>query len=561
MQTIEPKALTELIAKIKARKAARLELKTPEEAIKLATSDPEGHRQAIAEAETTIDRFGNEITYNAKQQEFINAVSAGEDVVLIGAAGTGKTTCMRGAVLKLIETGKIGAIAPFGHKHLPGGTPGIVISAYTRRAVNNIRKNVSEDVKPNCITIHKLLEYEPVIYYDFDPITGKEIKKMIFEPKRDRARPISSTVRAIAYEEASMLGLDLYDKTGLALPHKPQEIFLGDIQQLPPIFGPAILGFKLQKLRVVELTEVYRQALESPILRLAHRILSGVPIPVEEYKEWHFEGQLKIHPWKKKISPTGATSTIANFFATAVDSNKYNPAEDIILMPFNKSFGTIEVNRHIATHLSWKRDALVHEIVAGYNKHYFAVGDKVMYEKNDAVIIKIETNPAYSGAQYQPASINLNYWGHRVGTKAEPGYASIGDVDDIDFVLSQVAGEKEDRVRQCSHQLTLRLSDAEVDVVLDTASAVNNLALGYAISIHKAQGSEWEKVFLIFHQSHNIMLQREMLYTAVTRAKKDLYIICEPETFTQGIEKQRIKGNTLAEKAEYFKGKYIEEEA
>jgi ATP-dependent exoDNAse (exonuclease V) alpha subunit len=51
------------------------------------------------------------------------------------------------------------------------------------------------------------------------------------------------------------------------------------------------------------------------------------------------------------------------------------------------------------------------------------------------------------------------------------------------------------------------------------------------------------------------MLQRELLYTGVTRAREELYVICEPESFTKGITSQRIKGNTLAEKAEYFKGK------
>jgi ATP-dependent exoDNAse (exonuclease V) alpha subunit len=51
------------------------------------------------------------------------------------------------------------------------------------------------------------------------------------------------------------------------------------------------------------------------------------------------------------------------------------------------------------------------------------------------------------------------------------------------------------------------------------------------------------------------MLQRELLYTAVTRAKKELYVICEPDAFEKGVRAQRIKGTTLAEKAEYFKGK------
>ena len=51
------------------------------------------------------------------------------------------------------------------------------------------------------------------------------------------------------------------------------------------------------------------------------------------------------------------------------------------------------------------------------------------------------------------------------------------------------------------------------------------------------------------------MIYRELMYTAVTRAREELYIICEPESFTKGINSQRIKGNTLAEKAEYFKGR------
>jgi ATP-dependent exoDNAse (exonuclease V) alpha subunit len=51
------------------------------------------------------------------------------------------------------------------------------------------------------------------------------------------------------------------------------------------------------------------------------------------------------------------------------------------------------------------------------------------------------------------------------------------------------------------------------------------------------------------------MLGRELLYTGVTRAREELYIICEPESMTNGIMSQRIKGNTLAEKAEFFKGK------
>jgi exodeoxyribonuclease V alpha subunit len=94
---------------------------------------------------------------------------------------------------------------------------------------------------------------------------------------------------------------------------------------------------------------------------------------------------------------------------------------------------------------------------------------------------------------------------------------------------------------------------SEEEVSISTASEVNSLLLGYVLTVHKSQGSEWRKVFLILHQSHNIMLQRELLYTACTRPREELYIICEPNSFEKGILSQRIKGNTLAEKAEYLK--------
>jgi exodeoxyribonuclease V alpha subunit len=113
----------------------------------------------------------------------------------------------------------------------------------------------------------------------------------------------------------------------------------------------------------------------------------------------------------------------------------------------------------------------------------------------------------------------------------------------------------EERVNVASHTITVRLLNSEEEVSLQTASEINSLLLGYALTVHKSQGSEWRRVFLALHQSHATMCSRELLYTAVTRAKEELYIVCEKETFVNGIKSQRIKGNTLAEKAEFFKGK------
>ena len=101
----------------------------------------------------------------------------------------------------------------------------------------------------------------------------------------------------------------------------------------------------------------------------------------------------------------------------------------------------------------------------------------------------------------------------------------------------------------------MRLTDSDQYITIETAAGVNNIIHAYALTVHKSQGSEWRKVYLCLHQSHATMLQRELLYTAVTRAKEELYVICEPDSFVKGIDRQRIKGNTLAEKAEFFKGK------
>ena len=101
----------------------------------------------------------------------------------------------------------------------------------------------------------------------------------------------------------------------------------------------------------------------------------------------------------------------------------------------------------------------------------------------------------------------------------------------------------------------VRLLDSQTEVSINKSAEVNAVLHGYALTIHKSQGSEWDKVFCIFHQSHACGLNRECLYTAVTRAKEELFIICEPETLTKGIKTQRIKGDTLAQKALYFKGR------
>jgi ATP-dependent exoDNAse (exonuclease V) alpha subunit len=318
-------ALKDLIARAKA-KAAEMQPVVAITPTVIADSIASIGASAIPNPNEHLgtDRYGNTISWNAEQWQFIQLALAGSSCILIGAAGTGKTTTVRGTVESLIQSKHIPTLRDK-HKHLPVGTPGIVFVSYTRRAVMNLRKALPDDIKGNCITIHKLLEYAPVFYQIADPTTGEVKNTMRFEPSRNQLFPLDSAIRTVVFDESSMVAVSLFHQVWRALPEPSQVqfIFLGDIQQLPPIFGSAILGFKMLKLPVVELTQVYRQALESPIIRLAHRILSGVPIPETEFLDWKFQNQLTIHPWKKKISADNALLTLAAFFKKAWDTNAF----------------------------------------------------------------------------------------------------------------------------------------------------------------------------------------------------------------------------------------------
>lgn len=561
IKTMQASRLQELIA---ARKKAReLEVLEAEYTIdgfhaEMAENPLYPTAEPFSNNLTTSDKYGNVITYNDKQQEFVSLATTGKSCILIGPAGTGKTTAMRGTVQSLIQSPHTGILtAGHGHKFLPNDVPGIVICAYTRRATNNIRRNMDTGMQSNCITIHKLLEYTKV-YESVMNEQGEQKTKMAFEPSRHRGNPLPTTITTIIFEESSMISTELFAEITDALSHPVQFIFLGDIQQLPPVFGPAILGFKLLELPVVELTEVYRQALESPIIRLAHRVLSGKTIPESEFKEWAFPNQLTITAWKKKVDPEYAISTTNKLFCKYIDSGFYNPETDMILIPYNKSFGTLELNKYIANYISKKNKRTVYEVQSGFLKHYFSVGDQVLFDRADATIMEITPNPVYTGKTPAKESIHLDYHGHyEDGTVLEAGEMMSDDA--IDAMLIAVASD-DDRTTHASHQIKLYLKDSDTELMINKSAQVNTLLLSYTLTVHKSQGSEWNKVFLLFHNTHNKMIQRELLYTAITRAAKELFIICEADTFVKGIENQRIKGDTLAEKAEFFKGKLTEGE-
>ncbi len=558
-----------ILAKLLARAAERKALESSAQA---PVSIPESIEiKSIQEAQTESLRtdLATGITYNSKQQQFIDTLAAGKSCVLIGAAGTGKTTATKGAIQALIQSGLVPVYENDGHKHLKNAQHGLIICAFTRRAVANIKKGLPTDLAASCLTVHAALEYAPEYIDITDPVTMESKTTMRFSPTRNRIRPLDDSIRYCIIEESSMLGVELFNQLKEALPAHCKFVFLGDIQQLPPVFGAAILGFKMLELPVIELTEVYRQALDSPIISLAHRILSGVEMPLAEMHDWntkHSANGLQFHPIKKKTHPEHILPKIAAFFKNQISEGKLDINTDTILIPFNKALGTIEINKEIAQFLTEKRGTPTYEIIAGYNKLFYSVGDRVLHEKEDAEIISINSNGLYMGTKLpRKESIYIDRWGFSKETESDSGLGSLEDddftsgysMDQIDTMLSLMSDEEaaKERRNEASHVITIRmLADGE-EISLSKASEINALLLGYALTIHKAQGSEYRKVYLLLHQSHNQMIARELLYTAVTRAKEELYIICESDTFKRGITKQRVPGNTIAEKAEHFKGK------
>lgn len=504
------------------------------------------------------------MAFNPEQLQAIEHGLQGKSFCLIGAAGTGKTTVTQELISRLQRASHMVPLSA-ATKHLGKDAPAIAIVGYTNKAVNNIRKRLPEHLQNHCLTIHKLIEFAPV-YYEIVDADGNLRTTMRFEPTFNEANKLPH-ISTLIIEESSMVGLDLYGQLIAALP-KPnltQIIFLGDLNQIPPVFGPSILGFKLAELPVVELTHVYRQALLSPIISLATSIRTGAVSDIPELRAAHTidcgeHGTVHFQPWKKRADKESALLMMHKFIPGLIEQNKLNPESDMILMPFNKegSFGTIEINRIIADFLGKRRGAEVHEVIARYQKTYWAVGDRVMVDRYEAQILDISPTIGYYGKEPQLSSKTLNRWGFNPETPdVKPQTA-----DEILNALDNLAaGDEEESKNLASHNIKVYIPDLGVEKVLTSAGEINQMTFGYALSIHKSQGSEWDRVFILLHNSHASMIFRELMYTAVTRAKKEVFIITEGDiapyenSLKVAASRPRIPGTKLKEKIAYFERK------
>lgn len=490
-------------------------------------------------------RSSANIIWNDQQAEAIKLSLRGESVVICGAAGSGKTTVSSHIVSRLWDSAQ--QKIQRSSRWLRAGDPAIVVVSFTNRAASNFRKLLKRPEIP-VVTIHKLLEYRPIAP-----------NSMVFAPTFDRNYPLPQ-LQTIIIEEASLVSTELFEVLWNAVGDNVQWIILGDIQQLTPPIGKSIFRAVLagNKFKKVELSRVYRQAGGSPILESATNICQGISLAFG--KEENENGALTIAPFPKggiEDAHAGLQYAIAGMKARW-KSGRYNPDEDIVIVPFrddkkSSEFTSNHLAKAVATFIDDALGREVFTIQCGPQRLFFAKGDRVMYNREDAKIINIRPNPGFYGF-IEPPNGTIDRYGMPKAVTLE-----FPKTEEWDFLPMASEGESEDEgggeekfFSQSSHFVKLEFPDGE-QVELDAASEIRKLSLAYATTAYAVQGLQATRVFIFLHNEHaRRACNRETIYTAMTRAQKECVIVCDPKFLTRGVQSQLIPGNTLEEKIKHI---------
>lgn len=325
-------------------------------------------------------------------------------------------------------------------------------------------KRITELTGREAKTIHRMLEYTQ---------TGTE---RCFQ--RNHGNPVEYD--AVIIDECSMVDLWLFDHLLDALPLSSRLILVGDVNQLPPVGPGSVLKDILFSgcVPAVELTEIFRQARESLIITNAHAVLHGeMPILNETKKDFFF---LKAaHP---QAAVNLAVELAAQRLPAAYD---FSPATDIqILSPTRRgTAGTTNLNRELREKINpasyQKKEMTFRDIV-------FREGDKVMQIRNNYDLITERDDGTLDAGVYN------------------------GDLGIIEAVIP------------AQESLIVRFDDRRVTYTNET---LEELEPAYAITVHKSQGSEFKAVILLVSEGADVLFTRNLLYTAMTRAKQLLILV------------------------------------
>lgn len=286
-------------------------------------------------------------------------------------------------------------------------------------------------------------------------------------------------------DEASMIDIHLASSLLDAVPNAARLVIVGDADQLPSV-GPGAFLHDLiasEVVPVVRLDVIFRQAGQSGIVENSHRILRGEEPQGSEKPE----GDFFIIPCR---NPEHAVELIEEVVTTRIPKRfGFSPRTDMqVLTPMHRGgAGTIALNQVLQARINPGGKALKRE---GYE---IRVGDKVLQIKND----------------YNKDVFN----------------GDLGEVTEVDIETPTVTVEFE-------------AEEGARNVVYEKAE-ISQLALAYATSIHKSQGSEYPVVVIPLLTQHFVMLSRNLLYTAVTRAKKLCVLIVDRRALSIALAETR----------------------
>lgn len=348
----------------------------------------------------------------------------------------------------------------------------VVLCAPTGRAAKRMTEMTGEEAK----TLHRLLEI------------GKIEKENEFTIMNYEVAPIDADV--IIVDEASMVDIYLMNYLLNGIYQGTKLILVGDTDQLPSVGPGSVLKdiINSERIKTIFLDEIFRQAAQSKIIVNSHRVNDG-----EYFLEKEEQKDLKDDFFyiKEKSQDVMLAQLISLCKGRLENFGNYNFFENIqILSPTKKGIlGTKELNKKLQEELNpsddKKNEKKVGDII-------FREGDRVMQVKNNYDIYWEKGN-----------TLSLNY---ETGTGIFNG--EIGKIVKIDFINKQIK----------------ILFDDEKEAWY-AFSDMDQIEHAYAITVHKAQGSEFDVVIVVVTQSSAMLLTRNLLYTGLTRAKKLLILI------------------------------------
>lgn len=351
----------------------------------------------------------------------------------------------------------------------------IMLAAPTGRAAKRMSELTGYEAK----TIHRLLEVE-----------WTDGRKLDF--KRNKLNPLEADV--IILDEVSMVDVFLFSHFLDAVRFGCRVILVGDPDQLPAVDAGNVLGDIIgsEIVPVVRLTEIFRQAKESLIVTNAHDVIEGKQ-PVLDAKDNDFF-------FMQRDNPIIAAKTVADLCCERLpNAYKFSPTANIqVLCPSRKGdCGTINLNRQLQNVLNPHSEKKNECKVAG---RLFREGDKVMQIKNNYDI------PWERGRESGSGLFN-------------------GDIG----IISEI---------NVKNEFMKIIFDDSREVIYPIPSAAE-LELAYAVTVHKSQGSEYDCVIMPVADVPPMLLYRNLLYTAITRAKKMIIIVGNRGKLDNMIENNR----------------------